>query len=129
MKKILVVDDDVYQGILYEQELEDMGYQVLTSDTGKQAIRVCLEEKPDLVIIDLVLPDIHGLNVIARILEKNPKIPVIINSAYPHYRNNFKSWAADKYILKSADLSELKKAINEILAGENKAKNGVGSRV
>jgi DNA-binding response OmpR family regulator len=129
MKKILVVDDDVYQGILYEQEFEDMGYQVITTESGKQAIRVCLEEKPDLVIIDLVLPDIHGLNVIARILEKNPKIPVIINSAYPHYRNNFKSWAADKYILKSSDLSELKTAINEILSGENKAKNTVISQV
>jgi DNA-binding NtrC family response regulator len=129
MKKVLVVDDDIYQGILYEQEIEEMGYKVITSDSGKQAIRICLEENPDLVIIDLVLPDIHGLNVIARILEQNPKIPVIINSAYPHYRNNFKSWAADKYILKSADLSELKKAISEILAGENKIKNSMGTRI
>src|SRR4028118_667373 len=104
--KILVVEDDLNQRTLYEEELGDEGYRILTASDGREAIKVVQEEKPDLVVLDINMPVMDGLDTLSKMLEYNSKMPVIINTAYASYQENFTSWSADAYIVKSGDLSE-----------------------
>ncbi|MDP6433176.1 MAG: response regulator, partial [Candidatus Scalindua sp.] len=61
-----------------------------------------------------------GIEAMGRILGKKKEIPVIINTAYSNYKDSFMSWAADAYIVKTSDLSELKEKIKEVLAKKSK---------
>ncbi|HFE65570.1 MAG TPA: response regulator [Caldithrix sp.] len=115
MKKILIVEDEEAQRLLYKEEFSEMGYQVTLAASGEQALKGVAEDRPDLVILDIKLPGKDGLDTLREMLNDTPHIPVIINSAYSHYKENFMSWAAEEYIVKSADLTELKNAVKRIL--------------
>jgi DNA-binding response OmpR family regulator len=69
----------------------------------------------DLIILDIIMPVMDGVEALGRIVGKDGKIPIILNTSYPEYRQDFMSWAADTYIIKSADLRELKARICELL--------------
>jgi len=114
--RILVVDDEVNQGLLYEQELIDAGYDVDVVSSGKAALDLVEKNEYDLVVLDIGMPGMDGLETLGRMLGKNNKLPVILNTAYPSYKDNFMSWAADAYVIKSSDLTELKDKIRESLA-------------
>jgi len=116
MATILVVEDDKNQRLLYEQELKLEGYEVVTASDGKDALEKIQEQLPDLIIMDINMPKMDGIETMGKILGKNREIPVIINTAYSNYKDNFMSWAADAYIVKSSDLSELKNTVKEVLA-------------
>ncbi len=120
MATILVVEDDKNQRLLYEQELKLEGYEVVTASDGKDALVKIQEQLPDLIIMDINMPKMDGIETIGKILGKNKEIPVIINTAYSNYKDNFMSWAADAYIVKSSDLLELKNTVKEILAKKTK---------
>ncbi len=111
--RLLVVEDDLNQGYLYEQELEDDGYEVVVAHTGREALEMFNRDSFDLVILDIGLPEMDGLETLGRLLGIDNTIPVILNTAYPSYKDNFMSWAADAYVVKSSDLSELKEKIKE----------------
>lgn len=113
-KKILVVEDEEGLRLLYQEELEGEGYEVITARNGKEAIQK-LEEKPDLIILDIVMPIMDGMEALGRIMSKERNIPIILNTSYPGYRQDFMSWAADAYVNKSTDLEELKKTIRDLL--------------
>jgi len=115
MKKVLIVEDDAAQRMLYEVELEEEGYDVLLAKDGFEAIEKVREHRPDIVVLDLMMPNMHGLDALRKILSINPNIPVIIHTAYSHYKNNLMSWAAEAYVVKSSDLTELKNALKRIL--------------
>ncbi len=116
MKKILIVEDDEPQQILYETELLELGYRVIIAGNGDEAVSLVRAENPDLIILDLMIPKKHGLEALREFLTINPNIPVIIHTAYSHYKDDFMSWAAEEYVVKSSDLGELKKAIQRVLA-------------
>ncbi|MCB0292939.1 MAG: response regulator [Calditrichaeota bacterium] len=122
MSKILIVEDEAAQRLLYETEIVDLGHEVVLASDGVEAIDMVRKEKPDLVILDLMMPNMHGLDSLRKVLSINPNIPVIIHTAYSHYKDNFMSWAAEEYIVKSADLSELKGAIKRVLASRTVSK-------
>jgi len=117
MSRILIVDDEETQRMLYEAEITDMGYDVVLARDGVEAVDKVRQQKPDAVVLDLMMPNMHGLDALRKILSLNPNIPVIIHTAYSHYKDNFMSWAAEEYIVKSADLTELKNAIRRVLSG------------
>ncbi len=121
MTTILLVEDDNNQRLLYEQELRYDGYKVVTATNGKEALEKVQEQLPDIVIMDINMPKMDGIEAMGRILSANKNIPVIINTAYSNYKDSFMSWAADAYIVKSSDLSELKGKIKEVLT--NRAKD------
>ncbi len=114
-KKILVVEDEEGLRLLYEEELKAEGYEVLTARNGREAIQQLEEGKPDLIILDIVMPVMDGMEVLGRIVGKERKIPIILNTSYPGYRRDFMSWAADAYVTKSTDLGELKNKVKELL--------------
>jgi CheY-like chemotaxis protein len=115
MYTILVVEDEESQRILYNEELSEMGYDVILASNGEEALLKARETRPDLVILDIMMPGMSGLETLREMLNEDPRIPVIINTAYSHYKDNFMSWAAEEYIVKSSDLSQLKEAIKRII--------------
>ena len=116
MKTVLVVEDDKNQSLLYEQELKLEGYNVMLARTGKEAITRVEEHIPDIIVMDITMPLMDGIESMGKILAKYSKIPIIINTAYSSFKDNFMTWSADAYIVKSSDLSELKTKIKELLA-------------
>jgi two-component system response regulator (stage 0 sporulation protein F) len=116
MPKILVVEDEKNLRLLYKHDLEQEGYEVITAATAVEGLEALETGSPDLVVLDIRMPGMDGLEAMGRILEKHPKIPVVLNSAYSSHKDNFLSWAADAYIIKSADTSELRGKIRELLA-------------
>ena len=114
-KKILVVEDEEGLRLFYEEELKAEGYEVLTARNGKEAIQRLEEGSPDLIILDIVMPVMDGMEALGRIVGKDRKIPIILNTSYPGYQQDFMSWAANAYVTKSADLGELKKKVRELL--------------
>lgn len=115
MSTILVVEDNLNQARLYEEELTDEGYAVVLADNGQEALRVFDETHPDLVVLDINMPGMCGLEVMERFLDQNPQVPVILHTAYFAYKDNFMSWAANSYVVKSSDLTNLKSHIREAL--------------
>jgi two-component system alkaline phosphatase synthesis response regulator PhoP len=79
-KKVLVVDDDVKTVDLVKLYLERDGYQVLTAYDGIEALRLARESSPDLIVLDLMLPDIDGLEV-CRVLRNESDVPIIMLTA------------------------------------------------
>ena len=117
-KKVLVVEDEDSLRLFYEEELKAEGYEVFSAQNGREAIQFLEETKPDLIILDIVMPVMDGMEALGRILRKDRKIPIILNSSYSAYREDFMSWAADAYVTKSSDLTELKKKVVELLEKE-----------
>lgn len=114
-KKILVVDDEEGLRLLYEEVLKAEGYEVITAGNGKEAIQQLEAGRPDLIILDIVMPVMDGMETLGRIVGKDRKIPIILNTSYAGYQQDFMSWAADAYLTKSADFSELKNKVRELL--------------
>jgi two-component system response regulator (stage 0 sporulation protein F) len=113
-KRILVVEDEEVLRFLYEEELKSEGYEVLTAGNGKEAVQKVEEGKPDLVILDIVMPVMDGIEALSPILGTERKIPIILHTSHAEYQEDFKSWAADAYVIKSSDLSELKATIRHL---------------
>ncbi len=107
MKKILLVDDEESIHILYREELEELGYEVHSAMNGEEALKILPTLNPNLVILDIQMPGMNGIDVLRKIKEKDPKLPVILSSAYQEYKQNLSSWASDDFIVKSADMREL----------------------
>jgi len=106
MKTILVVDDENAIRMLIEAELVEEGYRVLTANNAQDALKMVQTEPLDLVILDIRMPGMDGLEALPRILGLKEGIKVILNTAYSQYQDSFMSWAADAYVIKSADLSD-----------------------
>ena len=114
-KKILLVEDEESLRLLYEEELKAEGYEVITAGNGKEALRQLEGIKPDLIILDIVMPVMDGMETLGQIMGKKRTIPIIIHTSYPGYREDFMSWAADAYVAKSSDLRELKDTARDLL--------------
>lgn len=115
MKKILVVEDEEGLRLLYKEELEGEGYEVITARNGKEALLELEKGRPDLIILDIVMPVMDGIEALGKIVLKDRKIPIILNTSYSGYRDDFMSWVADAYVTKSSDLEELKATVRRLL--------------
>lgn len=115
-KRILLVDDEEGIQLLYREEFEEEGYNVTTASNGEEALEKFTKEPPDLVILDINMPGMNGIEVLRRMKEINSDLPVILSSAYQEYKQDFGSWASEDYIVKSANMNELKNAVRKHLA-------------
>ena len=118
MTTILLVEDDKNQRLLYEQELGLEGYEIVTAADGKEGLRKVEERQPNLIIMDINMPKMNGIEAMGKVVSKHKNIPIIIYTAYSSYKDNFLSWLADAYLIKSSDLTELKNKIKELLTKE-----------
>ena len=108
MKKILVVDDEKKIVEIIRAYLEKEGYQVIAAFDGKSALEVTEKQKPDLIILDLMLPEISGLDV-CRIIRKDSQVPIIMLTAKDETTDKIigLEMGADDYVTKPFDAKEL----------------------
>jgi DNA-binding response OmpR family regulator len=111
MAKILIVDDEEHIRFLYSEELSEAGYEVITADSGYKLMERIDDEKPDLIVLDIKMVDYNGLDLLQDIRNKFYNMPVVLCTAYDTFKEDMKSIAADFYVIKSFDLSELKSKI------------------
>lgn len=111
MPKILIVDDEEGIRMLYSMELQDEGYEVLTLADGKELLQVVESESPDCIVLDIKMREYNGLDLLQQIRKRHYDLPVILNSAYSSFKVDLKAVAADYYVVKSSDLSELKEKL------------------
>ncbi len=116
-KSILVVDDEENIRILFKLGLEEEGYEVDTASSGEEALEKLKNQHFDLITLDIKMPGKNGLEILQQIRNefKDRYIPVILCTAFEEFKQDFTSWASDKYIVKSHDLTELKNAIKELI--------------
>ncbi len=115
MAKILIVDDEMSIRMLYREEFEDEGYEVTEAADGHHLVERIAHEKPDVVILDIKMSEHNGLDLLQEIRKAFYDLPVIISSAYNVYKGDYKTMAADYYVVKSSDLSELKAKVKKAL--------------
>ncbi len=115
-KTILIVDDDEYFVKLLADELGDEGYTTKHASNGVEAILVLKHLKPSLIILDIVMPVMDGMEVLGPIVRRYEDVPVILHSSYDDFKKDFKSWSADAYLVKSPDFRELKGVIRSLLS-------------
>ncbi|RKZ26593.1 response regulator [bacterium] len=120
MATILVVDDEKNIRLLYQKELESEGYKVFTAESAEEGMKILDKEKIDVVILDLRMPGTHGIDALEKMMVKQRDLAVLINTAYSEYRDDFLTWLAEDYIIKSSDLTGLKEKIKQILARKGK---------
>ena len=117
-ESILIVDDEAPIRLLYQTEFGQAGYRVVTADCGEEALLRVAEQNFALVILDIEMADISGLEVLRRIRQVRPETKIVLNTAYHIYKSDFQSWLADDYLVKSSDLSSLKAAVRNLLEGK-----------
>jgi DNA-binding response OmpR family regulator len=79
-KKILIIEDDKFLRELISQKLIKEGYDIIEAADGEKGIKSASEDKPDLVLLDLILPGIDGFEVLARLKQSSSGLPVVILS-------------------------------------------------
>ncbi len=115
MSKVLIVDDEPHLRLLYETELRRAGFQTMTASSADQGLEYVETMKPDLVILDIRMAGMDGIEALQRILERDNTIPVVLNTAFSSYRDNYLTWAADAYVTKSSDVTELVTTVEGLL--------------
>jgi DNA-binding response OmpR family regulator len=125
MKRILLIDDEAIHRLLYRQEFEAEGYKILEACCCETARAQLGDGEIDLVILDILLPDGSCFELLEQIILKRRNLPVIINTAYDAFRFDFKTWAADAFVVKSSDLTELKSKVKRLMNREDAKRSAI----
>ena len=117
MKKVrvLVVDDEENIRLLFKEELEEEDYEVETASNGVEALEKLKGAPFDVIVLDIKMPVMDGIQTLNAIKNKDKDQPVILCSAYGEFKQDLSSWVSDGYVVKSADTGELKETIKGIL--------------
>jgi len=115
MKKILLVEDEQPLCLLYQEELSAEGYEVTSVHDADSALDALKNKTFDLIITDIRMPGKDGVELIGQIMGLRKDVPIIINTAYQSYKEDFMTWAADAYVVKSSSLTELKVKVRELV--------------
>jgi two-component system cell cycle response regulator DivK len=120
MKRVLLVDDNPANLHLVRFILKKNGYDVIEAENGLDGVRVAIEEHPDLVLMDIQLPDIHGLEATRRIRESKTacKIPIVAVTSYAMTGDKEKALEAgcDGYISKPINVDTFIEDIQRFIA-------------
>ncbi len=118
---ILLVDDDQILIDMYAKKMTNNGYEILSANNGKEGLAMALEKKPDLILSDLVMPDMDGFDFLKKIKSnseiKNIPVIVLTNLSSEEDKNNALKLGAEKYFLKieltpAQLIEELKEILN-----------------
>src|SRR5512137_146820 len=125
-KKVLVIEDepDIVRGLKDALEFED--YEVFAAFEGKDGVRLAKERSPDLVILDLMLPDVNGYQVCVEIRGFNSVVPIIILTARGEESDKIRGLeaGADDYVTKPFSVGELLARIRAIFRRMNRVPSG-----
>ena len=115
-KKILIADDETLMLSLLRELLNNAGYSTVTASSGKEAVELAIKELPSLIMLDINMPGMDGLEA-CRIIKNTPataEIPVIMLTAYasPEEINTARSYGAVSYITKPSAADEILQAVS-----------------
>jgi DNA-binding response OmpR family regulator len=115
MPMVLLVEDEEDLRILYEYTLRKEGYEVVAVVDGWEAVATVRQFRPDLVVMDIQMPRLDGIQALRRILAIDGTIPVLLNTAYPEYRADFRTWGAEGFVDKGRGLGEFRSRVRAVL--------------
>lgn len=122
MFTVLFVDDSRNIREFCRRELEKEGYRVRPVSTGEEALEICRAEPPDIVIMDVRMQGMDGIETAGRIAAEGLGVPVVFYTAFrERVAQDLRSWAGAECVEKSEALSELKAVIARMLTGRNGA--------
>jgi DNA-binding NtrC family response regulator len=114
---VLFVDDDEGFLELYRTAFTREGFAVETAGSVETARERIAGGKIDVVVLDIRLGAASGLALLREIKAAHKPLPVVLSTAYARYQDDFSSWLADAYVVKSSDLAELRGAVQRCLGG------------
>lgn len=124
MNKILVIDDDDSVNELIKINLELSGYEVLSANDGIKGFAIAKQEKPDLIVLDVMMPDVDGYTVAKRIRENDDikDTPIIMLTALGMLQDKVKGFdiGVDDYLVKPFEIDELKVRVRALLKRSDK---------
>jgi CheY-like chemotaxis protein len=116
MCQILLIENHPNQRMLYEEELAEEGYHdIVTASSGPEGLELFQRHHPALIILDILLPGMDGIEVMKQMLALDSDVAIIVHSAYSTPCDVFISWYAKAYVVKSGDLQELKRQVKQVL--------------
>ena len=121
LERILVVDGEKQLCKRYSSMLSAKGYSVTCANNGASALHKFKKSPPDLIIMDLVLPDCTGFDYLQKFIDVKRDVKVVINTDRSGFRADFHSWVADAFLTKSTDMTELTDTVETILHPEKLA--------
>lgn len=118
VKKILIVDDDPDFLFVLGRVLTRAGYEVVSADGGKEGLEKAAEENPDLVVLDIMMPDMNGWEVCRKIKRESPDLPVAMCSVLRYSDKSERSLnyaGADEHITKPIDFDNFLETVNTLM--------------
>jgi chemotaxis response regulator CheB len=114
---VVVCDDSALMRNLVGKMVENADGLVLAGKAmnGRFLLQKLPRLQPDVIVLDLEMPDMNGIDVLRRMKTQNPAIPVILSSAFPEFKQDLGAWASDEYVVKSSNLQQLKDAVHRQL--------------
>jgi CheY-like chemotaxis protein len=114
---ILLAEDEEASRLLYTEELTEAGFNVLTAANGMQALGILEDIKVDLLMTDIKMPDMHALEMIPRVREEHPDLPILVASAFKGMEDDFalKGCRIQGFFTKPVNLDALKAEISRLL--------------
>ncbi|PCI27709.1 MAG: two-component system response regulator [SAR324 cluster bacterium] len=114
-KRLLVVDDEENIRELLKLEFTDLDYEVIVMESAFNALNYLKDHQIDLVILDIKMPGMDGIEALEKIISTQRGMPVVIHSAYSHYKENYLTWSAAAYVVKSGELEELINTVETLI--------------
>ncbi len=116
-RRILVVEDDIEMRAWLDEELRELGYDVLTAPDGAEALRLLARERADVVVSDLMMPGLKGTEVLAEVRARHPGLPVVIITAFGSIESAVEAMQAGAfhYVAKPFRLEQLRAALEAAL--------------
>ena len=117
MSKVLIVDDDETMVELLSGKLRNEGFEIFVANNGHEGLEECEKIKPDLIITDLMMPEMDGLDFILQVRKNNETIPILGISGFPGKREVAINLGASDFLEKPTNPKVLMQKIRDLLAG------------
>ena len=125
MQRLLIIGNDREAEEAYRRELGAEGFSVEVASDAREGVDKVKTRRPDLVILDLCMPQTDGIDCLESVRECDREVPVLLHANIPESWGDFRLWSADSYVEKSDDLGRLKKAVRELLTAKKEKKDPV----
>jgi two-component system cell cycle response regulator CtrA len=113
---VLLVEEDLNLALSCKSGLEAQGFRVMCTHSGREALELFAREKIDLIVSEISLPDMPGIDLIETFAACRKRIPIVANTDDFGYKQSFRSWAADAIVEKSSDAHALFTMVTTLLA-------------